>query len=250
MIDSPKFPVIQIQLDGAEVPDSPKATAASWDEANAILAEWGKTAPPKGRGYHKVDFLIRFANGIEYGGRFDLQQGGRESDGATLQAHVYDFALCYAGRRRPFHVSPAAYQALLERIGEDERTFYAQVLDSCDLGPEPPPPLVSAGEDAREAGFRYPVFLTRDAWNHYVAIPKGVRLQEEPGRLWDILWMLRHAIKKQGGARDFLDFEVYVRNDNRAPRPVHLRSRVGPGDTPDPVIIIGTPEEIEAPESW
>ncbi|MBI4571697.1 MAG: hypothetical protein HY713_00085, partial [candidate division NC10 bacterium] len=96
MPDMAKAPVSLIRLHGVEVPGSPEAVASSWDEASRILTAWGETAPPAHHGYHKVDFQVLFANGTEYGGRFDLQHGGRESDGATLEAHVHTFALCHA----------------------------------------------------------------------------------------------------------------------------------------------------------
>jgi hypothetical protein len=226
-----------------EVPGSPEALARSWDDANAVLTAWGKTAPLAGQGYHKVAFQIRFANGTEYGGRFDLQRGGRESDGATLERHVHEFALCHAGRRRPARVRPAEYQHLLEQIGQEAQAFYTCVLDTCDLGPEPPPPLVDATALAREAGIRYPVFLTRAAWDRYVKVPEGVIAQDETGRLWDILWMYRcHAQRFQGAV---LPFPVMVRNDNRRPRRVQLTACCGPGARGEPAITIGCPEEID-----
>jgi hypothetical protein len=242
MPDSAKAPVALIRLHGIEVPDSPEASAHSWEDANAVLATWGETAPPAGQGYHKVHFHILFANGTEYEGRFDLQRGGRESDGATLQVHVHAFALCHAGRRRPPHVRPEAYQHLLEQIGQAHREFYARVLDTCDLGPEPPPPLVEAPPSlTREAGIRYPVFLTRAVWERYVQVPAGVIAQDETGRLWDIVWMYRcHAQRVQGSV---LTFSLLVRNDNLRPHRVQLQAVCEPGDTPEPVITIRCPEE-------
>ncbi|MBI4573009.1 MAG: hypothetical protein HY713_06945, partial [candidate division NC10 bacterium] len=192
--------------------------------------------------YHKVDFQVLFANGTEYGGRFDLQHGGRESDGATLEAHVHSFALCHAGRRRPPHVSAQAYQYMLQTIGAEAQAFYAGILDTCDLGPEPPPPLVEAPPSVtREAGIRYPVFLTRAVWERYVKVPVGVIAQDETGRLWDILWMYRcHAQRVQGSV---VKFSLLVRNDNVRPHRVQLQAVCGPGDTPEPVITIRCPEE-------
>jgi len=50
---------------------------------------------------------------------------------------------------------------------------------------------------AREAGFGIPVFLTATVHKEYVQVPEGVTCQDETGRLWDILWMLRCAIGKK-----------------------------------------------------
>jgi hypothetical protein len=63
----------------------------------------------------------------------------------------------------------------------------AQALDDGDL--------VDVTETAKEAGFKYPVALTRTVWNTYVEVPAGVEGQDEAGRLWDILFMLRLAAR-------------------------------------------------------
>jgi hypothetical protein len=51
--------------------------------------------------------------------------------------------------------------------------------------------LVDVSEAAREAGFKWPVALTAAAWGRCVAVPPGVLCQDEAGRLWDVLTMLR-----------------------------------------------------------
>lgn len=54
--------------------------------------------------------------------------------------------------------------------------------------------LVDVSETASEAGIRYPLALTRALWADVEDIPpskKGV--QDASGRLWDLLWMARHA---------------------------------------------------------
>ncbi|MGB7746622.1 MAG: DUF6573 family protein, partial [Verrucomicrobiia bacterium] len=49
---------------------------------------------------------------------------------------------------------------------------------------------------ANEAGIRFPVFITRTAFDAYVTVPPNVTGQDEAGRLWDVVWMLRFAIRK------------------------------------------------------
>src|SRR5207244_10413661 len=66
---------------------------------------------------------------------------------------------------------------------------------------------------AREAGLKFPVYLTRAVWESYVRVPKGVQGQDEKGRLWDIVWMLRCAARRTSGSQMF--FRLHVRNDNR-----------------------------------
>jgi len=62
--------------------------------------------------------------------------------------------------------------------------------------------LVDVSETAREADIRYPVALTRAAWERCVAIPPGVVCQDEAGRLWDVLWMLEYAVRRGGSGAE------------------------------------------------
>ena len=78
---------------------------------------------------------------------------------------------------------------------------------------------VDVSEVAKEAGFRFSVYMTRTVWTAYVEVPEGVHGQDEQGRLWDVLSMLRWQVKKGGNP---LTFRLYVRNDNR-------RARIVPG---------------------
>ena len=93
---------------------------------------------------------------------------------------------------------------------------------------------------AQESGIRFPVFITRTAFDAYVTVPPNVAGQDEAGRLWDIVWMLRHAIRKATPGQTRLPFALYVRNDNRAPRLIKLIAECGPldMDKPEPAITI------------
>ena len=104
---------------------------------------------------------------------------------------------------------------------------------------------VEVTASAREAGILFPVFLTRTVYDAYVTVPPGVEAQDEAGRLWDILTMLRFAIHKAQPDQDRLHFALYVRNDNRRPRLVKLIAICGPIDIdqPSPAITIMLPEE-------
>ncbi len=104
--------------------------------------------------------------------------------------------------------------------------------------------LVDATKLAHEAGFRFPVALTRAAWEKCVTVPEGVLCQDEEGRLWDVLHMLYGAIRRgQDGSE--VPFQVHVRNSNRRGRPpaVQLRAVCGPGDEGEPVVTIMLPGE-------
>jgi hypothetical protein len=104
--------------------------------------------------------------------------------------------------------------------------------------------LIDVSAVAREAGIRYPVALTRAAWGRCVAVPLGVPCQDEAGRLWDLLWMLRWAIARQGGGSAVF-YGVHVRNDERDGTPplVRLKAVCGPGDHGEAVLTVLLPEE-------
>jgi len=87
---------------------------------------------------------------------------------------------------------------------------------------------------AKEAGILFPVFLTRAVYDAYVTVPPGVEAQDEAGRLWDILTMLRFAVHKAQPDQDRLHFALYVRNDNHRPKLVKLIATCGPLDIDNP----------------
>lgn len=100
---------------------------------------------------------------------------------------------------------------------------------------------------AQEAGVTFPVFLTRPVWEAYVKVPEGVNMQDERGRLWDVVWMFACQVRQkrgQGTGSLFL-YRLYVRNTNGAARLVTLKAKCGPLDAtdPQPAITIMLPEE-------
>ena len=104
---------------------------------------------------------------------------------------------------------------------------------------------VDVSKTASEAGIRFPVFLTRTVFDAYVTVPPKLEGQDEAGRLWDIVWMLRFAIQRSRPGCDRLPVALYVRNDNRAPRLVKLIAACGPLDIDDPrpAITVMMPDE-------
>lgn len=103
--------------------------------------------------------------------------------------------------------------------------------------------LIDVSDTAREAGFRYPVALTAAAWAAAVDIPEGVTCQDEAGRLWDVLTMLRHASRGARGGESTIAFDVLVLNDRTCPKPVRLKAVCGPDDDLSPCVTIMLPEE-------
>lgn len=109
---------------------------------------------------------------------------------------------------------------------------------------------VDVSETAREAGIVFACYLTRAVWLTCVVVPDGVRAQDERGRLWDVVWMTRHAIRTAPNNEDGeplrkLAVSLYVRNTNRAAKLVSLRAVCGPVDMDDPrpAITIMLPDE-------
>ena len=104
---------------------------------------------------------------------------------------------------------------------------------------------VEVSKVAAEAGIRFPVFLTRAVYDSFVTVPPGVTAQDEAGRLWDIVWMLRFAIRKAQPNRTRLPVALYVRNDNRRARLIKLIATCGPLDIddPQPAITVMMPDE-------
>lgn len=103
--------------------------------------------------------------------------------------------------------------------------------------------LVDVTGAAREAGIKHPTAVTREVWELYVALsPAAAEAgNDEAGRLWDILWMLRCAAKNN--ASDELEFQLYVVTTETKPSLVTLKAMCGPGDDAAPVITILLPEQ-------
>lgn len=104
---------------------------------------------------------------------------------------------------------------------------------------------VEVTKTAQEAGIRFPVFLTRSVFDACVAVPPGVTGQDEAGRLWDVLWMARHAILRGAPGADRIPVTLRVCNNHHAPKRVELIAACGPldMDDPQPVITIMLPQE-------
>ncbi len=87
---------------------------------------------------------------------------------------------------------------------------------------------------AKETGIRFPVFITRSVYDAYVTVPPGATGQDEAGRLWDVVFMLRFALIDAQPGQNRLPFALYVRNDNDRLQPVNLIATCGPLDIDDP----------------
>lgn len=110
--------------------------------------------------------------------------------------------------------------------------------------------LVDVSRTAAEAGFLWPVALTRAVWEDCVAWTdedndRQRTCQDEAGRLWDVLVVAAAAARRGSGGRA-VTYPVYrVPRGGRArlPRPVELVLRSGPGDDGEPVMTITAADE-------
>jgi Family of unknown function (DUF6573) len=106
-------------------------------------------------------------------------------------------------------------------------------------------------EVAREAGLGVPIALTRAAWRDCVEWSeadqrrKPAALQDEAGRLWDVLWMTRAAIVRNRGRNRAMVRLRRVPREGPSVRPrlVTLLAMIGPGDAGEPVMTIMQPDE-------
>jgi hypothetical protein len=104
---------------------------------------------------------------------------------------------------------------------------------------------------AGEAGFTVPVALTAAAWGDCVAWSdadnrRKTTVQDEQGRLWDVLWMTRCAVRGAPDPTNQVRVQLYrVPREGRdvCPQPVSLVAVCGPGDNGEPVITIMQPGE-------
>ena len=109
--------------------------------------------------------------------------------------------------------------------------------------------LVDVTDTAKEAGFAYPVAMTSAAWADCVTwTDEDTRRQapqDEFGRLWDVLWMAKMAVKGGDGGTEIIYplHRVPRGGKGHKPRMTHLKMVCGPGDTLEPVITIMLPDE-------
>ena len=109
--------------------------------------------------------------------------------------------------------------------------------------------LVDVSSIAREAGFHYPVALSAAAWSDSVAWSDAdshrQTIQDEPGRLWDLLWTASLAAQRARGQRRIACQAYRVPRGGRGTRPrlTTLHLHIGPGDAGEPVITVLMPGE-------
>jgi len=112
-------------------------------------------------------------------------------------------------------------------------------------------------ELSREAGIKYPVFITEKVYNKYIPVPETMKYESSEGRLWDILFMFAWIARITNS--DILQFQFVIQlpdigdwnkfekicEGNRLLREVTLKAIVSPMDLddPQPAITILFPDE-------
>ena len=110
---------------------------------------------------------------------------------------------------------------------------------------------------SKEAGIRYPVYLSRSVWDRYVEVPAGCKgIQDQEGRLWDILYMFSWAARRSEGDTILYMLDCVVdpssarlsnekRNPGRTSLTITLKAVISARDLddPSPAIFIMTPQE-------
>ena len=99
--------------------------------------------------------------------------------------------------------------------------------------------LVDVTATTKEAGFTVPVALTIDAFNDLVAWnDENQAIQDETGRLWDVLTMARYYSKRGGSTAVCEVLRVPNAPKGRRAKIAKFVMTIGPGDAAEPVITI------------
>lgn len=111
--------------------------------------------------------------------------------------------------------------------------------------------LIDVSKMGRQAGIKYPVAVTAAVYDEYIRVPKMLQgLQDEDGRLWDILWMFAYAVRSEQikGHEGLFDvsFLMWVRknhDETTRQEDIQFKSVCGPNDNGSPCITIMKPDE-------
>lgn len=114
--------------------------------------------------------------------------------------------------------------------------------------------LVDVSDTARELGIIWPVAVTTDVWQLIEQIPAQHSHEDTQGRLWDVLWMLRCAIKPPPSYERLINRDdIVVREDDveihyrvilhhketvSTDGEIVLKAVSGPGDHGEPVMTV------------
>ncbi|HOW51480.1 MAG TPA: hypothetical protein PLV42_05485 [bacterium] len=104
--------------------------------------------------------------------------------------------------------------------------------------------LVDVSDMAKQAGFIYPVALTRLVWEECVAWDNASEqvYQDEPGRLWDLLTIMHRTALEC--PLPVMHFSILrIPRGGHQPEKVDLWTLCGPGDDERAVVTVMFPDE-------
>ncbi len=101
--------------------------------------------------------------------------------------------------------------------------------------------LINVSNMAKEAGFTYPVAVTAALMADIKAIPESKSHQDCVGRLWDVLYMARQAVRRAKSGETELVYRLIMHVGRNTYYTVKLVC--GPGDDAEPVITLMCPNE-------
>ncbi|MFH0989867.1 MAG: DUF6573 family protein [bacterium] len=102
--------------------------------------------------------------------------------------------------------------------------------------------LIDVTEEAKQAGFTIPVAVTQRLHAEYLVPDERADGQSYAGRLWDVLYLLRMAIRSNKEA-SLITFQVGFIMKAKQKRTIGLKSQIHGGDAGEPVITISLPTE-------
>ena len=99
--------------------------------------------------------------------------------------------------------------------------------------------LIDLSVWAKEAGFKFPLAVTQGVMSVLSPLPE-IQAQGENlvGRVWDMLNILRHAIRTAKRTDEVHFAPLFTMQAGRKPEPVQLWAKCGPGDMGEPVISV------------
>lgn len=159
---------------------------------------------------------------------------------ATNTTHTTTYDAPPSGAPREAHQRADGVADLVEIFGEPIHSYNRrQAIDDGFL--------IDVSSLAMEAGISFPVSITRAVWADCVEWSeldsKRQTHQDEAGRLWDVLWMLKLAARRGGSEIRYQFYRVPRGGRGVRPRLTMLKAVCGPGDAGEPVITVMLPDE-------
>jgi hypothetical protein len=99
--------------------------------------------------------------------------------------------------------------------------------------------LADISELAREAGFKFPVAVTQGVWE--ILNPTNelkAAGQDLTERTWDLLTILRHAIRAASNTDAIRFAPLFLREPGQKIERIDMWAKCGPGDEAEPVITV------------